>query len=989
MAEESSESVEPAPELVLPEKTAILKLPLEVLLELGEAISCISTYKANLYLGTTHGLLLHYYIFDDAEEYILIMKLLVQSGENCAIKKLLVVPDVEMCLVLCNRVIYPYTLPELSPCRIGKIKDVNDMSKLSQVKNPKVKNKHDKIIVYTSSKIRVVQLLQDSVKLLRDIAYVGAVAGLSSAAGTLANYSNICLVANDKNYDVVDLQHTRRISLFDYNPGQLELVEPHIVPFTPQNQENSSEEYMLTICSDKSNSMAMFMNALGDVTRGTLAWLQEGYPTRGVAIQWPYVIGLFQQEDSPMKLTFSSLTTLEVVFSVDFQEFMASKLNLGTTDDISLLRVEEGITLADPRLLDLLEPVSCDGTATAGSKKEFAKLNVIFHNKESLFCLYKESELSVLIESLQSSLERADNDELEKLMLKLDGQEPKSFVSKAEVLVTLALGKFEDLKQMISNDDSDSLELDPRFILLVDDRFPDGNEVWTDFKIEKSLLRMAQSFKNRTLDAQFEAWLIKKVHDHKDQFEELVWQYFRAFRYEKSESTANTKSLVLGEKAIWQDQSKYNEKLMSSIEANRDYLILFIILEIKQELNDRETNALQIVELGFSILSGASTLRDSYTIEDGVLAVDGEVKDLVELIFFQLRNHVNDGDIYTKKLLELLKLFPDRGLKLLQANKGGKHKSTHRFIFQELSSTYSIDTAFSSLKVEYLELTFVEHLAESKVIDSELLDELFLEMTKYLEENLDKYEVALENLKILSATFKLEVNLSDLTWPKLSWIEFLHLHGRKDDSKELVEIYLKLYELLVAKSLSNKTIRPVLADRPGFDYLSHCFSDTSQSGLIAFLLKQGDYSVAEWVAVHGKMPLPRKSIYFEAIKHQLLEKYSIRAHTEVQRSTKQLFGFYLDLDDLASRDSSIRHLVRRFGRAYYEFGDLMSMLPDDFPLVYIQDYLTTVVLELEAQKANSVMVKTMSKLDSKFTERVWKDFEQTNNDALVVDNLTS
>lgn len=966
----------------LPDNYKFRKLPLELPLNAGEAISCISTHKANLYIGTTKGLLLHYYIFDDAEEYILILKLQVLSGENCAIKKVLVVPDVEMCLVLCNRVIYPYTLPELSPCHIGKIKDVNDMSQLSQVKNPKVKNKHDKIIVYTSNKIRVVQLLPDTVKLLRDINYLGAVMGYSSAAGTLANYSNICLVANDKNYDVVDLQQTRRISLFDYNPDKVAGVEPQIVPFIPQDITDSTEEYMLTICSDASNSMAMFMNALGDVTRGTLAWLDKGYPSRGVVVQWPYVLGLFNAREDEVKLTFSSLSTLEVVYTVDFGELSRRELNLSEIEDINMVSVGEGVTLADQELLDLLMPVSCEGVASIGYKKQFMKPNVILYGRDSFYCLYKESELHSLVGDLMSAIESGDNEKLEATLLNMDQPNSKTFVSRARVVLLLALKKFDELKNVIAGDEFSLINFDPRLFLLVDDKYPDDNEMWKDLRVEKALLNLIKTLKIKNLDPEFKSWLIHKIYECKDKYGESLWQYFRKLLYEDTQSTESTLQIVLAEKTFWQDQNDANDILLSSIESNLDYLVLFEIFKIRQDHRDQESDALQIIELGLSILSGTKPLRDDYLINEGKMSVGKKTEDLVLLIFSQLTNHITDRDKYTKKLLELLKLYPDKGLELLQASKGGKHKSTHRYILQELSSTHNIDTKFSFMKVEYLEQTFLEQLAETKMIDHDLVDELFTELTKYLEENLDKYDVAFENLNILLSTFKLEINLRDRNWPKLSWIEFLHLHGRRDETKELVDMYLKLFELLLVKLLDNKAIKPYLCDQPSFNYLSRCFTETSQSGLISFLLEQGDYSVCEWVALYGKICLPRKTIYLEEVKLRLLEKYRLRPRFEVGKSITQLIKFYLEIDDTESRNASVSHLVCRFGRSYFDVRDLLALLPNEFPIVHIQDYLTRVVLELEADRTDSVMKKMMSKLDSKFTEKVCKDFQESNKGAL-------
>ncbi|SGZ53308.1 CIC11C00000005438 [Sungouiella intermedia] len=977
MAEPEPDSPLPPTQSLLPDNYALRKLPLDFLLNAGEAISCISTHKSNLYIGTTKGQLLHYYIFDDAEEYILILSLQIPGCENHPVKKLLVVPDAEMCLVLCNRVIYPYTLPELSPCHIGKIKDVNDVSRLSQVKNPKVKNKHDKIIVYTSNKIRVVQLLPDTVKLLRDINYAGAVEGFSSAAGTLANYSNICLVANDKNYDVVDLQQTRRISLFEYNPENVANIAPHIVPFMPMDTGKPSEEYMLTICSVAANSMAMFMNSLGDVTRGTLIWLDEGYPTGGVAVQWPYVIGLFNLAENGIKLTFSSLTTLLVVHTIDFREFSEKAMGLTDVNNFNLVRVEEGVTLADSELLDLLAPVRCDGSLILGHKKQFLKLNVIFCNENSLHCLYTNNEHVAEVKKVINALTNNDIASLESSLLTFQswGQENgDSFAYRARIVLLLVLGNFEELKKIISNADFPSMNFDLRILLLFDPAFPDKDPLWKEFTLESSLREMIVQSPVKNLDPEFKSWLLHEAYTVTDNRNSSIWQYFRTLLYEDSKSTTDKIQLVDSERSLWQDQNEANEKLFAQLKKNNEYLVLFKIYQLRQEV-DPDFNALQVIELGLAILSGSNPIPEGYKLEAGTLTVGSETMDLVLLVFFQLRNHISNSDQYTKKLLELLKIHPDKGLELLQSNKGGQHKSTHRFILKELATTHNIDTKFSSLKLEYLEQSFLEQLEDGK-IDIETLDELFIEMEQYLESNIDSYEVALENIKILHSTFQIEVSLADLNWPKLSWIEFLHLHGRKDDSKELVDLYLKFYELLVVKSLKSKPIKPFHIKHDAFTYLSRCFTESSISGLISYLLEKGEYSVAEWMSLYGKMPLPRQTIYFEGYKMQLMEMYQLRASTDIEASINQLMKFYLEIEDQRAKNNSIRHLVSRFGRKYYNVCDLLAILPNDFPVVHIQEYLVSVVLDMDAQRTDTVMKKTLARLDAKFTEKVRKEFEE-------------
>lgn len=968
MAESPPNSPKLQGEILLPNNYALQKLPLEISLDFDESISCISSFKSNLYVGTTLGQILHYFIFDDAEDYILILQLEVLS-ERKGVEKFLILPDIEMILVLNNKVIYSYTLPELSPCHIGKIKDAVDMSQLLQVKNPKIKNKHDKIIVFTPLKIRVLQLLPDTVKLLRDIPYNNAQLGFSSAAGTLANYSNICLVANDKNYDVVDLQQTRRISLFEYNPGQMGGIAPHIVPF--HAQDSNKEEYMLTICSDEANSMAMFMNSLGDVTRGTLVWAGAGYPKGGVAIEWPHIIGLFEVE-SETKLAFSSLELLDTQFSVKFSDFSMKFLDGEEFASTTLVKLEEGISLTDLALLNLLSPIRLDGLTVPGHEKQFLKLSILFTGKQSLFCLFQPSDVVNVLKAFQFAVEEGSEDKFGELILKLEELEcPENLKKKIRIVSWLVLGNFEVIKELIGCEEPDTA-VDPLLVLLRDSSFPDKDEIWTEIHAERILMQILKVENDTKMDPEFRLWFLKHVHANKETYNDHTWQYFRKLLYEDLKDIEQSLKLAESEKSLWQDQGEDTEKLLKSILDRRDYLLVLTILEYQEEQESTEESAREIIDLGLSILSGAE-IPENHKLNQGILSSGPVSKNLVSLVFFQLRNHINSSEEYTKKLLELLKLFPDQGLELLQKNKGGKHQQTHRFILQELSSTHNIDK-FALLKIEYLEQNFLEHLKNLKELDLELLSELYEELLQYLESNLGRLSDEMENLNILRSTFRIEVDLSDPNWPKLSWIEFLSLYGRKSESQELVDLYLKLYELLTLKALYGQKHQPITIENKAFQYLNNCF-DPENDLLIAYLHGFGDYAALEWVAVYEILPLPRKTSYLENAMESIFQRYQKRYREEICTYVRLVLRLYLDNPDKRARNYLVAHLVDHF-REYFDITSLMEELPDDFPVIYIQKYLTLVIVELDYRKSDTMIRKSLSKHDAKSSKETHQYFQK-------------
>lgn len=263
-----------------------------------ESITAIETYENNIYIGTSHGNLLHFHRFEDTTEYIYITSLEVNS---LLITKLLCVPYIQRLLVISNRTTFAFSLPELSPCHMKRMKDVNDLQLLD-----------NRILVLSPSKIRIIKIQDDKIMVTKEINYSGAMAGNS------CRDSHFIIVANQENYDIIDLDNNRKVPLFAYKSDTE--VNPIIISF--------DKEYLLTILSDANTSMAMFINSSGDVTRGTLTWVGEGYPINGIVIESQYVFSAFES-----KLVVSSLDSLEPVAEIDNHLFSISSVSQMIVED--------------------------------------------------------------------------------------------------------------------------------------------------------------------------------------------------------------------------------------------------------------------------------------------------------------------------------------------------------------------------------------------------------------------------------------------------------------------------------------------------------------------------------------------------------------------------------------------------------------------------------------------------------------------------------
>lgn len=964
----------------LPGDLHLRKLPLDLPLAAHEAVSCITAFNSNLYIGTSAGNLLHLYLFDDADEYILILQTSV--AEKAPVAKIMVLPDVELCLVLANNVIHLYTLPELSPCRISKIKDANDMLELSQVKTAK-KAKRDKIIVYTPTKLRLVQFLNDTVKLLKDINYAGALLGLSPAAGTLANYSNICLVANDTNYDVVDLQQTRRISLFEFNPDKVEAVVPHIVPYSALDKEHS-EEYVLTICSDAATSMAMFINSVGDVTRGTLTWIDEGYPTNGVVVEWPYVIGLFTSgPDSEVRLTFSSLENLTVEYSAPLANSFTDDAAPPNLRNMTVSALSEyGLKAVDQDLLAFLTPVNVATRESRPHEKQFSSNRVVFFESSSVYYMCLESDLVKLIRTTLQLVEKSTDAELEDTMLKLKDI-PHAYASGAYLLLLLIFGKIEEAKDYIRDLHTRSNKADPRLLLLLFDGYPGDDAFWGDFYAEAFLLKIIDTYNGNTETSinskEFPSWLINEIFVNRDHYGDAVQSHFRKMAYTvPTQGTAQILAMVDMEKEVWQGQNAVNDDLIAFFEKNDQLFVLIHIYLMRLTIgNHFRPWATLIIDLALQLLSREKNLNgdNDIKLENGVVQFETYKFDLVDVVFTQLTENVDDSDQYAKKLLELLQLYPERGLELLQGVKGNKFKSTHKFILDELSKSYDINARFSSLKIEYIEHSFMEKLASEKAVDPALARELLVELLQYVDRG--DFAAEFENLTILLMAFKLDNDLADATWPKISWADFLHVNRNKSQCKELITVYLKVYELLLIRSLNHEPIEETLGtDNEAMAYLARVFG-TEETDKIEYLIKVGDYSAAEWMAVSGSMPLPSRPVLLDPVREHIEQQYVMKPVEEGKQRVKQLVDHYLNLEDSMARNLSVRHMIDLYGKKYFGFVEVLGLLPESFPILYIQEFLVDALIEVNERKTDLVMQKMLTRQDAKFTEKVYKEFNVT------------
>ncbi|KAK7206249.1 hypothetical protein BZA70DRAFT_266570 [Myxozyma melibiosi] len=262
-------------------------------------ITCVEAWHSSLYLGTSTGEVLHYFQdpSSNTPSYMFASRQVVHPSRPHPITRILLLPTVSQALVLSHNSIAVFSLPEFSPVRLGRIREVNSMS-LDLDKVQKDTDDEVLVTVFTKKLIRIIRVKEKDLRLVKDIDYPSALVGIQR--------SSIALVANEETYDLIDLNSIQKIPLFSIcnNPGAATKLKPHVASVT-------SEEFFVTSGSAPDEpAVGLVVNLDGDVSRGTIAW--NGYPTV-IAVEYPYIAAVIGNE-----LQLHSLETQELLQTLPF-----------------------------------------------------------------------------------------------------------------------------------------------------------------------------------------------------------------------------------------------------------------------------------------------------------------------------------------------------------------------------------------------------------------------------------------------------------------------------------------------------------------------------------------------------------------------------------------------------------------------------------------------------------------------------------------------
>lgn len=538
------------------------------LLHSPDSITTVASYDSNLYLGTETGELLHYHRFNDSPDFILLSQ---QKLRNAPIKNLVVVPKSERVVALCGGTMFLFLVPELSPVQLGKLKDVEHVLTFHT----------NDLIVTTKDKVRIIRFVNGEVKLLKAVL-------MSSIMSIGHKSNNLITVATGKQYRILNPEDGSDTSLFDYD--ELGNAKPNIVSYIAK--DTGKEELLLTIKSDDQTSIGMFITGEGDPARGTLSWIDKGYASNGVVVQWPYVFAVFEG------------TRLLVTSLVDFS--IVSEIDLPGT----LMFLPHGISAQD------------DNYTKNGICERDIMSSMVVYDSNSVGILYRETATNIFLEQLQEYLTN-------------EGPAPSVLENETDPLYNQLLFLYMVLNKEYT-----------RLNSLLDKSFDDiivflFTGEMGDLQFYNGVQTILNILRDK-IDGEFKSFALQHIRtryltDHEHRFQHLAYSNF--------DSSEEFIEFSKKDKASWTEETTDIKNIIKKLESKKFYsavLHLYILLG----------NSWQICHISQKFLSNEYHDSNSYNFPDLILQNLGNVDDAAiyrDSLLEILRVEPKKGISYMKK----------------------------------------------------------------------------------------------------------------------------------------------------------------------------------------------------------------------------------------------------------------------------------------------------------------------------------------------------
>ncbi|CAN3375002.1 hypothetical protein DIRU0_D30526 [Diutina rugosa] len=965
---------------------------------------CCGDNGTNLYVGTSSGHVCHFHQFDDAPNYILIMVAATTdhpalSSPSAAVKKLMVLPTVHRLLVvLTSGAVVGYSLPELTPWPSAALTHINDITTLRhqrQRPSPTAAN-DDKIIAFTASKIRVMAVTKDHIQSLKDIAYSGSIKGVS-VVGLSQNYSNLVLVANSTTYDVIDLQKTRKIPMGDYRNGDT-AIAPFIEGYRADG--DGKDEYMLTIRSEGTSAVAMFVDSLGDATRGTI--IMDHYPS-AVAVHWPFIytvvkdqlvvysleqlaettrIPIFAKE--PTETTENTENTEENIEEATEENPVGSTANeedpQGSDDEQTTNDKDDSkdaepeseqpeATEADDANAETTEPtqqpdepthdetssvtevvapivsgvVSVDSLPFVADDR-LAHVELVsgsdipsaITKNHAHIAAFQGSRLWAVYEPDEFDSIIIDGD-IAKVTAALDRHsgERHDYLLQHLVLQLLKQQQYEEVKPYLTRIKAGKLIVPPLMVIIAaaighipqaseqskHDENSDLTAIIADADavvVTKGIRRQLAQLSPFPPSPQFVESYLKEVYKITPNL-----SYIRCSIY----ALLAKDDVDWVETDTWGDDAVTDEYCLAQLAA-KQYTASLSRVYLRL---DRITDYCQ---LSLAVLSSTTDSDDVAHVIDAVLGVLPQV---------------TDEDLYSKVLVEVVKIDKQRGYNFLRSNRGHHHKHTNHKILTTLTDNGDgddDDTQLLVLRLEYMEDSVSDH----PTVDN--ARELFNHLVALIHRRcLDDDTVLLFDTVV--QTYAIANAVSE-PWPKSAWPDFVRGQATQSKISSVLTWYVKAYEAYVF--LRRHGNPPSVPSSSMFAYFR-------ATGAIADLLAASDYPQAEHVAVYGSVA-PPTTPYYPWATSQLDPPVADPNRDDL----KQILRHYLHL---RPHTYSIPHFLMGFGSVFDPI-DLLHILPATLNLVHVAEYWQRVLVELDTKRRQAAATKSLAKTEAKTTADIYR-----------------
>jgi len=950
-------------------------------------ITCVEAWDSNFYVGTSAGELIHLYKVGDCtgaevetekkEEcgYIQLSRQQCANGKIQPIKKIVLLSEIGKLLVLCGSTVSAFTLPELSPDNIGKVKGVSDITVDwdqiildSKGRNYIAKIDHIagdvfvKVTLLTSKYIRLVRVFNDGIRLYKDVNYPNSLVGIQKSASTV--------VASLTDYDLVDVEHSQKVQLFSTSTPSDDQVKnkfsdnymnPIIIPV-------GKDEFLLVCggCTAKDPAAGVMVNSTGDVTRGTITWMS--YP-KSVTVDYPYVLATFSGG-------------FVAVHSLQNQKLVQT-MRLDDNIELMVKSVCRNFEIRDQNLIKALTRCPIKTQTTPEEIEKIAIESDLAESNLSKSCclmydihghfvkvfqrlprplrwtrLYSDATEITFEQTFDELM-----DELKEVVNENHSTEWQFLVTLL-VLFTLRFHKFDEAFNLLANNIK---YVDPRLIVYVH-AGKDYKQIYGSVWVANGLLSFVEDLRDQ--------YALPIEQSNSREFIRLYANTCLASKegLNKTEVRPIIKTIEIYLLNIGLDQKEDLNPVLMSIHYSSTEVIETLLFKKSYYYLSRFYAHQKNYQQCLYYWKGLITSEFHDEIYEKIYKTMNE--SLNSFIECMLQNCVEKESVIEAYTTWLLEQFPTFGFKVLIDKRADKVE------FNEISVLHLLEHEHSDLMVQYLE--YVVKQKNKKQFMGDLVLSLLSEILHWLNDD-----------KMMAQLTDLASTYISLSIPKMAFSKFWNLQKKKSVKTEFFTLHDKLYFYLsfinqgTVSILNRSLVLGVCEHRmmngqvekvlPLISLMIQLKGGHDEAVLI-LLCEIGDYRTAEIYASTGELPVLSDKMDSQIERHRTVNQ------EKSQKLLLILFDKYLHLRNPQLIDSFLDHhnifendsdgLPGDITEVLDKFSGIICRIPDDFPLMEIQKFIERSLLKIQEYNDDLLISKALMKSDDITIKKLQKSLQE-------------